>query len=132
MVYSEVHDDKTALTATGVLIRAIDWFAQRGVIIERVLSDNGSAYTSHLWHQVCDQLAITVKKTRPRRPQTHGKIERRTHDYVCHRTKVLFAALEIATGPATGACKPRYRCQEFLAFLRQVALACPISNCTWS
>lgn len=125
MVYSEVHDDKTA---TGVLIWAIDWFAQRGVTIERVLSDNGSAYTSHLWHQVCDQLAITVKRTRPRRPQTNGKIERRTprlrvsqdHGLVCR------------VGDATGACKPRYRCQEFLAFLREVALACPISNCTWS
>ncbi len=76
LVYAEVHDDETALTATAVLVRATDWFAQRGVRIERVLSDNGSAYKSHLWQQVCDQLAITVKKTRPRRPQTNGKIER--------------------------------------------------------
>ena len=76
VVYSEVHDDETALTATGVLARAVDWFAARGITIERVLSDNGSAYKSHLWQQVCDQLGITVKKTRPRRPQTNGKIER--------------------------------------------------------
>lgn len=76
VVYSEVHDDETALTATGVLARAVDWFAARGITIERVLSDNGSAYKSHLWRQVCDQLGISVKKTRPRRPQTNGKIER--------------------------------------------------------
>ena len=76
LVYSEVHDDETAVTATAVLVRAVDWFAQRGVTIERVLSDNGSAYKSHLWHTVCDQQGITVKKTRPYRPQTNGKIER--------------------------------------------------------
>lgn len=76
VAYAEVHDDETALTATGVLVRAVNWFADRGVRIERVLSDNGSAYTSHLWAQVCDQLSITVKKTRPYRPQTNGKIER--------------------------------------------------------
>lgn len=76
VVYSEVHDDETALTATAVLERAVDWFAQRGVRIERVLSDNGAAYKSRLWHTVCAQHGITVNKTRPYRPQTNGKIER--------------------------------------------------------
>lgn len=76
VVYSEVHDDETALTATAVLVRAVDWFNQRGVTVERVLSDNGSAYKSRLRHQTCAQLGITVKKTRPYRPQTNGKIER--------------------------------------------------------
>jgi hypothetical protein len=37
----------------------------------------------------------------------------------------LFAALEIATGQVTAACKPRHRHQEFLAFLRQVTRAYP-------
>ena len=44
--------------------------------VERVLSDNGSAYKSHLWRDTCADLGITMKKTRPRRPQTNGKIER--------------------------------------------------------
>ena len=44
--------------------------------VERVLSDNGSAYKSHLWRDTCAELGITVKKTRPYRPQTNGKIER--------------------------------------------------------
>ncbi len=76
VVYAEVHDEETARTASAVLIRAVAWFAARGITIERVLSDNGSAYKSRLWQQVCDQLGIAVKKTRPRRPQTNGKIER--------------------------------------------------------
>lgn len=76
IAYAEVHDDETADTAVGVLTRAVAWFNTRGINVERVLSDNGSAYKSHLWHTVCDQLGISVKKTRPYRPQTNGKIER--------------------------------------------------------
>jgi hypothetical protein len=74
--YAEVHDDETAATATAVLHRAVTWFAQRGVTVERALSDNGSAYRSHLWRDTCDQLGIKPKRTRPYRPQTNGKIER--------------------------------------------------------
>lgn len=76
VAYAEIHDDETAATAVGVLLRAVSWFAARGVTVERVLSDNGSAYKSHLWRDTCAELSIRVKKTRPYRPQTNGKIER--------------------------------------------------------
>ncbi|MHC5560634.1 IS481 family transposase [Kocuria sp. U4B] len=76
VAYAEVHDEETAATATAVLRRAVIWFAQRGVTIERVLSDNGSAYVSHLWRDTCTDLGIRHSRTRPRRPQTNGKIER--------------------------------------------------------
>lgn len=76
VAYAEIHDDETAATAVGVLLRAVAWFAARGITIERVLSDNGSAYKSHLWRDSCAELGIKVKKTRPYRPQTNGKIER--------------------------------------------------------
>jgi transposase InsO family protein len=76
VAYAEIHDDETASTAIGVLKRAVSWFAARNVTVERVLSDNGSAYRSHLWRDTCADLNITVKKTRPYRPQTNGKIER--------------------------------------------------------
>jgi transposase InsO family protein len=46
------------------------------VVIQRVLTDNGGCYRSHLWHQTCQQLAVTAKRTRPYRPQTNGKVER--------------------------------------------------------
>lgn len=54
----------------------MEWFADRGVTIERVLSDNGGAYRSHLWRDTCEALSITPKRTRPYRPQTNGKVER--------------------------------------------------------
>ena len=76
VAYAEIHNDEKAVTAAAVLRRATAWFAARGVRVERVLSDNGSAYKSHLWRDTCTELGITVKKTRPYRPQTNGKIER--------------------------------------------------------
>ena len=76
VAYAEIHDDETAATAVGVLRRAVSWYAAHGVTIERVLSDNGSAYKSHAWRDACRELGIRPKKTRPYRPQTNGKIER--------------------------------------------------------
>ncbi|WP_405056061.1 IS630 family transposase [Kribbella sp. NBC_01505] len=66
-----------------------------------------------------------LDRTQPMLPMQPGLAERRTHDYVRHGTSTLFAALEIATGTVTAACKPRHRHQEFLAFLKQVARAYP-------
>ena len=76
VAYAEIHDDERAETAIGVLQRAVSWFADRGVTVERVLSDNGSAYRSHAWRHACNDLGIRPKFTRPRRPQTNGKVER--------------------------------------------------------
>jgi transposase InsO family protein len=82
VAYVEAHEDETKETATQVLRNAVAWFADRGVIAQRVLSDNGSCYKSHLWRETCADLGITPKKARPYRPQTNGKIER------FHRTLV--------------------------------------------
>ena len=74
VAYTEIHDDETAITAAGVLHRAVDWFADRSVTIERVLSDNGGAYRSCLWLDTCEALSIGPRFTRPYRPQTNGKV----------------------------------------------------------
>jgi hypothetical protein len=50
-----------------------------------------------------------------------GLPEQAHHDYRRNGTTTLFAALEVATGKVTAACKPRHRHQEFLDFLKQVA-----------
>jgi transposase InsO family protein len=85
VAYAEIHDDETAVTAVAVLRRATCWFADRGVTIQRVLSDNGAAYRSRAWRQACAELGIAPKRTRPYRPQTNGKIER------FHRTMATWA-----------------------------------------
>ena len=76
VAYAEIHDDEKAVTAIGVLRRAVSWFHSRGIVVERVLSDNGSAYKSHAWRDACAELGIKAKKNRPYHPQTKGKIER--------------------------------------------------------
>jgi transposase InsO family protein len=74
VAYAEICADEKATTAIGVLERATTWFAERGVTVERVLSDNGSAYKSHAWADACAALGIRHKRTRAYRPQTNGKI----------------------------------------------------------
>jgi transposase InsO family protein len=76
VVYSEVHDDERKETAVAVLRRAVFWFLARGVVVEEVISDNGSCYKSNLWRETCRDLDIKPRKTKPYRPQTNGKIER--------------------------------------------------------
>ncbi len=76
VAYVEICSDEKADTAIGVLERAVAWFADRGVRVERVLSDNGSCYKSYAWRDACAALGISHKRTRPYRPQTNGKCER--------------------------------------------------------
>ena len=76
LIYSEILDNEQAVTAAGFWRRAAAWFDAHGVVCERVITDNGSCYRSGLWHSACHATNTTVKKTRPRRPQTNGKVER--------------------------------------------------------
>ncbi|HET9601254.1 MAG TPA: IS481 family transposase [Acidimicrobiales bacterium] len=76
LVYSETHNDEQAVTAAGFWARAAAFYAAHGIICERVITDNGSCYRSRLWLQACAATSTAVKKTRPRRPQTNGKVER--------------------------------------------------------
>src|SRR4029453_110434 len=76
VAHVEVLPDQTGATTAGFLRRAILWFARRGVRIERVLTDNGSAYISSVFRAVATRLGLTLKRTRPYRPQTNGKAER--------------------------------------------------------
>jgi len=74
--YCESHPDEHQETAVAFLRRAVRWFAARGVRVERVLTDNGSAYRSHHWRRRCSRLGISPRRTRPYRPRTNGKVER--------------------------------------------------------
>ena len=74
--YGEVLRDERGETVAAFLRRAIRWFARRGVHIERVLSDNGSAYRSRVVAAACRALRVAQRWTRPYRPQTNGKAER--------------------------------------------------------
>jgi transposase InsO family protein len=76
LAYVEVLDDERALAAVGFLRRALAFFGEHGVRVERVLTDNGSAYISVAHAVACRALGVKHLRTRPGRPQTNGKAER--------------------------------------------------------
>jgi len=76
LAYAEVLADEKATTAVAFMRRAIAFFARHGIAVERILTDNGSAYISIAHAVACRTLGIHHLRTRPRRPQTNGKAER--------------------------------------------------------
>lgn len=75
-VYTERHSDETASTIAAFFERGVARFASLGVTIERVLTDNHPSNRSHLLRRTCQLLGTRQIFTRPRRPQTNGKVER--------------------------------------------------------
>jgi transposase InsO family protein len=76
LAYVEVLPDERATTAAAFLKRAVGWFAERGVEVARVMSDNGSCYRSSDHARACRELGLRHLRTRPYRPRTNGKAER--------------------------------------------------------
>jgi len=76
LAFAEVLPDEKATTAIGFLRRAVDFYRRHGISVERILTDNGSAYRSTVHALACRALGIRHLRTRPYRPQTNGKAER--------------------------------------------------------
>jgi transposase InsO family protein len=76
LAYSEVLGDERARTAMGFWARAQAWFAEQGIVVRALLTDNGSAYRSTDFGRLCSEAAVRHRFTRPYRPQTNGKVER--------------------------------------------------------
>jgi transposase InsO family protein len=76
LAYSEFAGCENTPNCVGFLERAVGWFADHGIAIERILTDNGNGYRSNLWAQRCRELGIAHTRTRPYRPATNGKVER--------------------------------------------------------
>lgn len=76
LAYVEVLADEKAPTVIGFLKRAVAFYRSHGVTVERLMTDNGSAYVSAAHALACRRLGIKHIRTRPYRPQTNGKAER--------------------------------------------------------
>jgi transposase InsO family protein len=77
VAFSQILPDESAVTAAGFLVEAAAFFADHGVRIQRVLTDNAKAYTeSIIFAETAAGLGIRRKRTRRYRPQTNGKVER--------------------------------------------------------
>jgi transposase InsO family protein len=76
LAYAEVLPNERATTAIAFLRRARSWFERRGVTVQAVMTDNGSAYRAKTHALACIALSLKHLRTRPRRPRTNGKAER--------------------------------------------------------
>lgn len=75
LAYSERLPNERKETAAAFWTRARSFFAEHGITVTAVMTDNGSCYRSHAF---ADALGVDVqhRRTRPFRPQTNGKVER--------------------------------------------------------
>ena len=76
LAYVEILPDETAATSIGFIERAVAWFADHGITVERLMTDNGAPYKSTRWATWCADHDIRHLRTRPYRPRTNGKAER--------------------------------------------------------
>ncbi len=76
LAYVEVLGDERATTAVGFLRRCLSFYTARGITVQRVMTDNGSAYRAAIWALACHRHQLRHLRTQPRRPRTNGKAER--------------------------------------------------------
>jgi len=76
VAFTRLLPDQKAETTLAFLREATSFFAQRNVPIRALLTDNGSAYRSHLFRDACAQMQLKHRRTRPYTPRTNGKAER--------------------------------------------------------
>jgi transposase InsO family protein len=73
--FAQVYPDETADSAVAFLDQLARFYGSHGIVVERVLTDNGTCFKRR-WADACEAHRIVVKKTRAYRPQTNGKAER--------------------------------------------------------
>jgi len=92
LAFSRLLPNQTVDSALAFLRAALAFYAEHGIAIRRLLTDNGSCYRSHRFRAACEELGIRHRFTRPYTPRTNGKAERfiqtalREWAYVRHYT----------------------------------------------
>jgi len=77
LAYAEIHDDERAATVAHFTRRAFEWFEERGIAIERLMTDNHFSYTKSVaLAELLDRRAVSHLLIRPYTPRTNGKVER--------------------------------------------------------
>jgi transposase InsO family protein len=75
LAYSEILTNERKETAAGFWLRARAFFAEAGIAVQAVMTDNGACYRSRAFATALGP-RIKHRRTRPYRPQTNGKVER--------------------------------------------------------
>jgi len=74
--FTDVYPDQGELSAVQFLHNLVAYYRSLGVRVQRILTDNGSAFNAKSFAHACEQLGLEHSFTRPYRPQTNGKAER--------------------------------------------------------
>ena len=74
--YAEIHADERSEAACTFVRNAVAWFSRHHVKVQRVMTDNGSAFLSSSFAELCNDAGIKHKRIRPYTPRTNGKVER--------------------------------------------------------
>jgi transposase InsO family protein len=77
VAFVELHDDEQAATVTGFVERALEYFAEHGIVVKRLMTDNGFSYVKNRsLRELLTREDIRHLTTQPYRPRTNGKVER--------------------------------------------------------
>ena len=76
LTFTEFRPTLGGADGAAFLDRATAFFAQHGIRVERVLTDNGSAYKSHRFAAACHAAGLRHTRTQVRHPWTNGRAER--------------------------------------------------------
>jgi transposase InsO family protein len=76
IAFSQIYPDERFPSTVAHLRAAVAYYRSLGVVVRRVLTDNGSGYRSKAFAAACDELGIRHRFTRPYTPRTNGKAER--------------------------------------------------------
>ena len=76
LAYTELLPSERKESAVAFTSRALAWFRSHGIAVERVMTDNGSAYKSFAYRDLLAEYGVRHKRTRPYTPRTNGKAER--------------------------------------------------------
>ncbi len=101
--YAVVLPDETGPNTAGFLRRAVAWYAAQGIVVQRLLTDNGGAYRSAAVAIAALDLGVSQRFTQPYRPHTNGKAERFIRTLL---TQWVYAIVYGRSGWRTRALRP--------------------------
>lgn len=76
VAFSQIRPDEKKESAVAFLRATVAYYANLGVTITRVMTDNGSGYRSRAFRCACRDLGLKHLRTKPYTPKTNGKAER--------------------------------------------------------
>jgi len=76
IAFTDIFPDEKAISAIAFLKAAVAYYASLGIVVTRVMTDNGACYIAKDFARACEALGLKHIRTRPYTPKTNGKAER--------------------------------------------------------